>query len=270
MCGIAFINTRPGSELDVRRCSRALLIDLAARGRDASGVAWKRSDGTTLYRKVLGHPALLASNLAQPSGTRSLDASRAVLVHTRFATIGTPYDSANNHPIIRPGVAMVHNGSVRNARDLYRMAGAKQRAQVDSDAIAALIQLADDRDDLHEMFRAIDGLAAVAWLDVTDDPDDAGTLHAARIDTRPLIVGATTDGDLIAASTEDSIRRAALNGGAKVAKMVELPEGASITCRDGEVTYTAQIGTGSGKVESTVEYETAPVRQGHLKSVATG
>jgi len=254
MCGIAFIQRAPGSDLDVRLTTRMLVHHLASRGRDAAGVAWKRGDGITLYRKFEGHPVKLAGYLSKKSGSRSLDHSEAIIIHTRFGTVGDPADTENNHPIIRPGVAMVHNGSIKNTAELYRLAGAARSAAVDSDALAALIETAPDQSALHGRFKAVRGLASLAWLEVTDDPDDASTVHAARLDTRPLIVGRTNRGDIIGASTMEALVDVAEKAGFHLKSLHELPEGAVITARDGDIVYAKNIGTGSGATESTAEY----------------
>lgn len=257
MCGIGFISPNPESGLDVREITRALLHQLAPRGRDAAGVAWKRPDGSTLYRKVHGHPVRLAAELATVSGSRSLDTSEAIIVHTRWGTVGSPKVMENNHPVIRPGVALVHNGTVSNTAALYRTAKAKARAEVDTDALAALIERAPDRPTLHKWFRRMEGLAAIAWLDVTDDPRDRGTVHAARLDTRPLVLGTTTGGDVIGASTLEALHRVSEQTGVTFARLHDLPEGASVTLERGEVTLAVNIGTGRGVRENAAEYETA-------------
>jgi glutamine phosphoribosylpyrophosphate amidotransferase len=255
MCGIAFINTAEGSALDVRKVTRMLLHELASRGRDAGGVAWKRPDGCTIYRKLQGHPVRTAAYLSQVKGSRSLDESQSVIIHTRFGTIGSPEYPENNHPIIRPGVAMVHNGSIRNAPKLYKRAKADQMAVVDSDSLAALIETAPNHDVLHKRFKIVQGLASLAWLEVTDDPEHTDELHAARLDTRPLVVARTDDGDLIGASTMETLTKVARTCEFGIRVMYDLPEGAVIHAKGGDVITAKNIGTGSGTAESTAEYD---------------
>lgn len=255
MCGLGFISPAPGSDLPVRAMSRWMLHQLASRGRDAAGVAWKRPDGSTLYRKLPGHPVRLAAHLAAVSGSRSLDKSEAVILHTRWSTIGNPEDNDNNHPVVRPGVAMVHNGSIRNAKQLYKLAGSGQRAAVDSDAIAALIETAYEPDELFDRFTRIDGLAAIAWLEVTNRKADRDALWAARIDTRPLVIGETPAGDLLGASTMEALLMAASHADVTLTTMEELPEGTVIQVKGGRVIERWEIETGSGMVETTAEYD---------------
>jgi glutamine phosphoribosylpyrophosphate amidotransferase len=255
MCGIGTISTAPDSDLDVRRLTRGLLHSLTTRGRDAAGVAWKRQDGTTLYRKAPGHPLALAGRLAIVEGSRSLDTAGAVLVHTRYATIGTPADNDNNHPLVRTGVVMVHNGQVRNAPHLYRLAGRKPAAAVDSDALAAVIETADTTDELDRRLEQFDGVAAIGWFDVTDDPADSRTVHLARIDTRPLTWARTRGGDFIAASTEFALRRAAELSNLVIGNVHHVAEGTVLTVDEGRIVDVRLIATGSGEAESTAEYE---------------
>lgn len=254
MCGIAFISPAPDSHLPTRALTRHLLHSLADRGRHASGVAWKRPDGVTLYRKMSGHPVRLAAHLAARTGTKSLDGAAAVLVHTRHATVGPPDVTENNHPIVRPGVAMVHNGHVRNTAELYRIARAPRLAEVDSDALAALIETAPSSAKLADRFARVQGLAAVAWLEVDDDKTNAAAIYAARIDTRPLVIAETTRGDLIGASTLWAIESAARIAGVTVAGHHVVPEGRMYLIDAGQIVDRWHLGTGSGKVENVTEY----------------
>lgn len=254
MCGIAMISPAPGNPLPVRVLTRWLLTDLSSRGRDAAGVAWKRPDGTVLYRKVAGHPVRLSAKLAAVSGSRSLDDSGAVIVHTRHATQGPASQSRNNHPIIRPGVAMVHNGHVRNTRALYRAARAQQMAEVDSDALAALIETAKTMDAVLARFAKIEGLAALAWLEVTDDPADAGAGWLARLDTRPLAIGEIRGGGLVAASTDSILRRSCQSAEVELTDIMHLSEGDVVKVDQGEIVAWHEARTGSGQAESIAEY----------------
>lgn len=254
MCGIGFISPAPGSGLPVRMLTRWLLHDLASRGKDAAGVAWKRQDGTTLYRRSVGHPMKLATHLAAVSGTRSLDASGAVIIHTRFATHGDPRDNGNNHPIVRPGVALVHNGVLSNAPELFGVAKTTPDTEVDSEALAALIETSRNMDVVLRRFRKVKGSAALCWLAVTDHPDDASTVWAARLDTRPLVLGFTKRGDCIGASTEQAMTKACRTAGVKLDDVMGLPEGSVVQITDGDVAEWYTIDTGSGVQESTAEY----------------
>lgn len=264
MCGIAIINPNPDSDLPIRALSRWLLHSLAPRGRDAAGVAWKRQDGTTLYRKVQGHPLRLASNLAAVKGSRSLDTAATVMLHTRYGTVGSPAVTENNHPIIRPGVVMVHNGTIRNARQMYALAAVKPMAEVDSDAIAALIETAPDVEVLLDRLERVKGPAALAWLEVTDEPAEAGVAWCARLDTRPLVVAWTRKGDLVAASTMEALDVASKCAGVKLRRHWHLPEGTVLQVKDGEVIGEWTIDTGSGAPESVIEYATGGVAMDNL------
>lgn len=254
MCGLGLIASHPDNPLPVRVLSRLLLHDLAARGKHASGIAWKRLDGTTLYRKVEGHPVRLAAHLASVSGTRSLDDSHAVLVHTRYATNGDPSIPGNNHPVIRPGIALIHNGQISNAAQLYKIAKAPRMAEVDSDALAALVQTADDIPSLLKRLERILGSAAIAWLDVTDNADDATSVWVARVDTRPFVLGHVVNGGIVGASTEWDLNHVCRSAGVALKSTMKMPEGCVVRIVDGEIVEQHTAKTGSGLAESTIEY----------------
>ena len=62
----------------------------------------------------------------------------AVVGHTRWATVGSPEDNDNNHPITDGNIMLVHNGSIDNHEELdYRYGSV---AEVDSASLAAAVR----------------------------------------------------------------------------------------------------------------------------------
>lgn len=118
-----------------------------------------------------------------------------VILHTRWATQGSPENNDNNHPIVTGGVVGVHNGHLNNDDELFKWIGGERIGQVDSEAAFALLdrggmQPEDALDYLH-------GRAALAWLDKRSPRD----LHLARVSGSPLAIGQTRHGSLVFAST---------------------------------------------------------------------
>jgi len=157
---------------------------------------------------------------------------RALLLHTRYATLGSPERNENNHPIVRPGVQMVHNGHVRNHWRLAQANKIARDAEVDSEVLAAIIELARTDDDALRAFATVEGTAAVAWL---KDGDPIGLLHAARLNGSPLVIAQTKDGDTIGCSTEYLMRKACDHLGIALDWVEHLKEGEYITVRDGVI-----------------------------------
>lgn len=203
MCGIASISRAPGSPLNMSDLTAALLVVLQARGTDAAGVAW-RQDGEVYYRKEPVAGRVLAREVHENA---LLATATSAVIHTRWATLGAPSRNENNHPVLRPGVALVHNGSVRNHREVFDLLGADRDAEVDSEALAAIVEHGDDLDDVFTAFGLVTGSAAVAWLTV-DESAPEHEVHLARIVGSPMVVAQTAWGDGLMASTEALLRQA--------------------------------------------------------------
>ncbi len=86
------------------------LLQMEDGGKDAVGIMFLGDQMS--YAKAPGKVSDLAWDTFMEDITKSCDESKAVILHTRLATHGTPSDNANNHPIIGKKYAMVHNGVV--------------------------------------------------------------------------------------------------------------------------------------------------------------
>lgn len=97
------------------------------RGLDASGLLAGSSDG---YQVLRSHQA--SSKLL-----RSLELSKATFVvgHSRLVTNGM----ADNQPVLRDGIAVIHNGIVVNAEDLWLNSKLVRHLEIDSEIIAAIV-----------------------------------------------------------------------------------------------------------------------------------
>jgi glucosamine 6-phosphate synthetase-like amidotransferase/phosphosugar isomerase protein len=111
----------------------------------------------------------------------------------------------------------VHNGVIVNDDDLFDDHGWDRIAEVDSEAIFQL--LADPSLGITRLGHLI-GRAAIAWFDVAD----ATTLHLARLEGSPLVVGHTLRGSVVFASTEPLLKAAANKVGLRLATVWHVPE----------------------------------------------
>ncbi len=222
MCGIFAIAPAPGSTLHLGRMTRAGLKALLPRGHHATGAAWQRADQSVWYAKA-GQPA----DVWAPTLRLSRDAGN-VLGHVRYATTGSPRDNRNNHPVVRPGIVLIHNGTVANPELLYAMAGATALAEVDTDAVAAA--LADAKpSEIVPRLAAIEGSAALAWL----HPEDP-TLHVARLSGRPLLEAHWPDGSRVYASTLECLARMSVAARVSPDVVINVPVGTYLAVRDGK------------------------------------
>lgn len=230
MCGIGGWQII-GNECDSAQVARVLLRLLEVRGKDASGVAWHDS-GATYVRKGACAGKELARVLDKVIGTTGI-------VHTRWATQGSPMNEKNNHPIDVGGLVGVHNGHINNDDELIaKCVDYKRQAQVDSEAVFAYMAHGNKDTTLVERLGEVRGNAALLWL---RSYDKAERLYAVKLAGSPLWFGQTKKGSIVFAST-----LAILQETAKRCKLVfeytyEMKQGEQITAQDGIVKHMEKV-----------------------------
>ncbi len=197
MCGIAGFSLRTGSKVNSRALAHELLSAIEDRGSHASGFAFITDDDLGVYKT--NKPGSQLPMFELPRRARN------VVLHTRFATQGTPLVDANNHPVISPEgtIALVHNGVISNDWGFREEYGGEFEglATVDSSVIPAVIERYGV-----DAVNKLEGYAAVAWLD--ERSLERQTLHLARLDFSPVAYTWLLDGSFVFASTEALLRRA--------------------------------------------------------------
>lgn len=129
MCGIFGFFSANGRGPDLARLRR-IAAETETRGRHAFGLAWIDVDGTMHTFKRPG------------AATADLDACRhavALVGHCRWATHGDPQDNRNNHPHPAGRGWLVHNGVVRNYRELLRRYALRPATDCDSEVLGLLM-----------------------------------------------------------------------------------------------------------------------------------
>jgi len=229
MCGIAGFNRAAGDTFDGQAVAFALLADIESRGTHATGAAWhdvKRGKVGVSKLPVPARTWIKERGHLIESGVSNL------ILHTRFATQGSTANRGNNHPITSGAVVGVHNGIVYNDAELFRLAQRPRHAQVDSEAIMALLDAEG-----HAMLGLIRGDAALAWI----KRDEPTVLHLARVVGRPLEMAQTVGGSLIFASTRSALMRAKAAGALEYAWMGTPNEATYLRVKAGRLCDTEVI-----------------------------
>jgi glucosamine 6-phosphate synthetase-like amidotransferase/phosphosugar isomerase protein len=232
MCGITAVSRaiEKSSIPNARTFMQKSLVAIESRGRHATGTAWfNPDDGDVWFWKEQGAASKVAKNLPIPKGVQTM------IGHTRYGTIGPASVPANNHPLIGPGIGLVHNGRVENYETLFALSPHYARtAEVDSEAFLPLLLDLDafGVDHVTDVLEMVKGVASIAWLDALDP----GVLHMARLSTRPLTIGWTRRSDLIMSSTPATLAGTSLAAKVRIEGFQEIPEGTYLRVEGGKIT----------------------------------
>lgn len=123
MCGIfglVFNTARTPDDL------QTLARHAEQRGRDSSGLVVARGDRYDVQRADFEIPKLLKKV--------TVGETRLVMGHSRLITNGL----ADNQPVVRDGIIVIHNGIVVNFDDIWPTLGKTRELQVDSEVISAI------------------------------------------------------------------------------------------------------------------------------------
>lgn len=200
MCGIAGISVgRNDHKMSVETVASELLLGIETRGYDATGAAWyDEVSDTVAVTKV----PVIASRFV-PARREAFPATTpAMILHTRTGTHGKADDRGNNHPVIHDRIVGVHNGVLRNHKELFELTGRTPKHEVDTEGLMALL---NEEEHPTEVLGMIKGDAAIAWIDL-EQPE---VLHLACVTGRPLYIAQTKQGSLLFASTKSAVHRAA-------------------------------------------------------------
>lgn len=238
MCGIAgFCLSPEETGVDARNLSMCLLTQIQSRGRDATGAAWvNKSDPKTKKTSITVSKAPVpASRFEQYLGQMGKGTRRAIL-HTRWATKGSPQNNLNNHPIVSGKIVGVHNGVLTNDDAVFNYLAEERKAQVDSEAAFALLNRTVYEP--IEVLASLQGRAALAWLDARDKRD----LHLARVSESPLAIGQTAMGSLVFASTMTLLAEACDDAKLEMAWIENIQPMTYLRIRNGEIAELETIG----------------------------
>ena len=239
MCGICgFSRAATRSSLpDTRRFLIAGLLAIEDRGYDSTGVAWTQGKQSQVwYDKRVGRATKVAGKLDLSGRSPILSA----LGHTRWSSKGAhTYDNA--HPVIASNIVLVHNGVIDNDDELVELAATPRVGEVDTWALAGLIQnhAAIGAEHPADVLALVEGDAAIGWYDANEPRD----LHLARLIGRPMTLGWTRRGDLVMSSTRRSLQHTARITGVSISGVIDVPRNTYLRVRLGKIVEWRGIGT---------------------------
>jgi len=238
MCGIAGFCLSPDEHgIDSRKLSMSLLTSIQSRGRDATGAAWvNKSDPTSKKTTISVSKAPVPADLFAPYLDQMGRGVRRAILHTRWATKGSPQNNLNNHPIVSGKIVGVHNGVLTNDDEIFDYFGEERKAQVDSEAAFALLNRTIYKP--QEVLRSLEGRVALAWLDARDKRD----LHLARVSESPLAIGQTEKGSFVFASTMPLLVDACTDARLDMAWIENIQPATYLRIRNGEIMELEDIG----------------------------
>jgi predicted glutamine amidotransferase len=127
MCRIAGIIQNGDAKITPTELKN-LLLAMEYGGRDATGMAFIL-DNEIVYSKAKGKASQVIKEDFVDKIAPVVSKAKAILLHTRSATHGSPKDNRNNHPIIGKQFVMVHNGIVETDQK-YRANGQTDTEQM--------------------------------------------------------------------------------------------------------------------------------------------
>ena len=228
MCGIAgyCLDPKHYSRIATHDLAGQMLYDIEHRGGDATGAAWINPQNG---KRVISKAPVGAGKFVPNAGSKLCAGATSAILHTRFATQGSPTQAGNNHPIPRGRIVLTHNGHISNDKELFKLLGVPRVAQVDSEAVAALIAFSKDKP--WQALTEVYGTAALAWLTA----NDPRTLHLARVNSSPLWIGQASTGSLFYGSTQETIENAAIMTDCELDWVYCAREGEYFRVRDGRI-----------------------------------
>jgi glucosamine--fructose-6-phosphate aminotransferase (isomerizing) len=151
MCGIFGLITKPGkpySNKAIRQTLENIAVFSESRGKDSSGMAIRNlNEGTIdVIKGDVPIRQLLKSKDYDVSVKAALKADAinqgfSAFGHARLVTNGTQLNEANNQPVLKEDIIIIHNGIIVNVDELWQQnPDLERKYSIDTEIIPALIR----------------------------------------------------------------------------------------------------------------------------------
>ncbi|MBI2266389.1 MAG: hypothetical protein HYU64_14690 [Armatimonadetes bacterium] len=181
MCGIFGIVIKEKEKYKkrhVERLIKTLFLLSESRGKETAGLVVKGAGSLDVLKlpasasRFLKHPAYarLMDRVFSNIEKSALHQSLTIVGHARLVTHGGEERNHNNQPVIKGGMACVHNGIIANDTELWkRFPGMKREFEVDTEVFLGLLDLFLEETGsiasaTGRVFEKIEGSATVAVL----------------------------------------------------------------------------------------------------------
>ncbi|MDD5570376.1 MAG: hypothetical protein PHD97_04380 [Bacteroidales bacterium] len=157
MCGIFGLVIKSGSTLDIKS-TKKIINEIAlfsqSRGKDSSGIIIRDEakqkmivcKGDVPVSFLLKHKTFTQKlndslNSTYSPDKKTLKNNFAIMGHARLVTNGSQLKTENNQPVIKDGIAAIHNGIIVNVDDLWQKhPDLKREYEIDTEVMLASIR----------------------------------------------------------------------------------------------------------------------------------
>jgi len=115
------------------------------------------------------------------------------MFHARFTTQGSTKNNFNNHPIVRDGIILTHNGVITNDDLPFQEFGKSRIGEVDTESLNVALRYGG----IEWLCENLLGAYSIAWVDTTKSNQD---IHLLTNGNNPLVIGRTVNGNVVWAS----------------------------------------------------------------------
>lgn len=142
MCGIVGVNFGGSASTLGERIFGSLLAASVTRGQDSSGALFVRPEELSIIKLPISGVSLGRESTFRDMLARQRSEGRFIAFgHSRMETHGTAASPENNHPVVSQNVAVIHNGIIVNAEDIWRRyPNRKSETEVDSESLCVLVR----------------------------------------------------------------------------------------------------------------------------------